>query len=220
MTSNIVGLKSAITSCIESVDDFSVGFNDAWQWAGYGLKANALRKLKNHFVKGVDFSSDLMKNPGRGRSSVSYHLTTDCFKAFCMMAGTVRGREVRQYFIECEKELKLRTNQPVPDSLAEIERAITAVERIESVSNTALREHLTRCFLGTESPVETGKPSDQTLLLKYLQKHPEGVKVRNLTQAGVLRRRGVKRAGEYRERLDALKAVGKVRFEDGRYYAD
>jgi hypothetical protein len=34
------------------------------------------------------------------------NLTTDCFKAFAMMAGTATGREVRQYFLDCERKLK------------------------------------------------------------------------------------------------------------------
>jgi phage anti-repressor protein len=43
---------------------------------------------------------------GRGgdRRSVAYFLTTDCFKAFCMMAGTQKGKEVRRYYLDIEKK--------------------------------------------------------------------------------------------------------------------
>jgi P63C domain len=35
-------------------------------------------------------------------------LTSDCFKSFCLMAGTAKGKEVRRYFLNCEAELKRR----------------------------------------------------------------------------------------------------------------
>ena len=38
-----------------------------------------------------------------GRPSDKIFLSIDCFKAFCMMARTEQGREVRKYFIEIER---------------------------------------------------------------------------------------------------------------------
>jgi hypothetical protein len=32
-----------------------------------------------------------------------YFLTADCFKAFCMMAGTEKGKQVRKYYLKIEK---------------------------------------------------------------------------------------------------------------------
>jgi hypothetical protein len=47
-----------------------------------------------------------IKKQGRGgdRRSVAYFRTTDCFKAFCMMAGTPKGKEVRRYYLDLEKK--------------------------------------------------------------------------------------------------------------------
>jgi hypothetical protein len=44
------------------------------------------------------------KREGAGRPSDIYLLTTDCFKAFCMMAGTPKGKEVRRYYLDLEKK--------------------------------------------------------------------------------------------------------------------
>jgi hypothetical protein len=54
----------------------------------------------------IDYSSILMNRsdgkPGKPRDG--YMLTVDCFKAFCMMAGTEKGKEVRKYYLRIEKE--------------------------------------------------------------------------------------------------------------------
>ena len=57
----------------------------------------------DNFEAEYDFSSKLMKSTG-GRPSHGYFLTVDCFKSFCMMAGTERGKEVRKYYLAVEKE--------------------------------------------------------------------------------------------------------------------
>jgi phage anti-repressor protein len=41
---------------------------------------------------------------GGDTRSVKIKLTTDCFKAFCMMAGTQKGKEVRRYYLDIEKQ--------------------------------------------------------------------------------------------------------------------
>jgi phage anti-repressor protein len=56
-----------------------------------------------------EFSSKVRKTPKcskGGRPAEQYYLTTDCFKAFCMMAGTEKGKEVRWYFLDLEKRYK------------------------------------------------------------------------------------------------------------------
>jgi hypothetical protein len=48
----------------------------------------------------------ISKKGSGGHNEKRYLLTVDCFKAFCMMAGTDRGKEVRRYFLEVEKRYK------------------------------------------------------------------------------------------------------------------
>ncbi|EOJ5109091.1 antA/AntB antirepressor family protein [Escherichia coli] len=64
------------------------------------------------FVENLDyilFSPNLAKTPGRRRKD--YHLTLDTAKELAMVERNEKGRQIRLYFIECEK--KLRNIQPV-----------------------------------------------------------------------------------------------------------
>lgn len=118
----------AVMRLLASTEKFPINFDDAWQWIGYSRKDVAKKKLLNNFIRGTDFQvidSDsevfhqtvvnsaqqgFQPNLG-GRPSEVIMLTIDCFKSFAMMAGTVRGREVRHYFLNCETELKRRLEE-------------------------------------------------------------------------------------------------------------
>jgi len=98
------------SECLKTADEFPVDFDAAWQWVGYNQKSDALDMLKRNFQEGEDFDSAkrLNQSKGRGgdRKTIEYRLSTDCFKEFCMIAGTDKGREVRRYFIQAEKLLR------------------------------------------------------------------------------------------------------------------
>ncbi|EFB3907424.1 phage antirepressor Ant [Escherichia coli] len=58
------------------------------------------------FVENLDyilFSPNLAKTPGRRRKD--YHLTLDTAKELAMVERNEKGRQIRRYFIECEKKL-------------------------------------------------------------------------------------------------------------------
>jgi hypothetical protein len=49
-------------------------------------------------------TKDVKQKSGRGgHNVVEYYLTAECFKSFCMMTGTEKGKEVRQYYLQIEK---------------------------------------------------------------------------------------------------------------------
>lgn len=98
---------------VESNDPFPVDFDLAWKWMGFSTKASAKRILMN-FEIGVDYSTKSLKNPSAGRPSESIKLSVDCFKSMGMMAGTEKGKEIRRYFIECEKIAKEKMITPSP----------------------------------------------------------------------------------------------------------
>ncbi|EKM4141123.1 antA/AntB antirepressor family protein [Escherichia coli] len=56
-----------------------------------------------------------IKGRGGDRRSKDYHLTLDTAKELAMVERNEKGRQIRRYFIECEK--KLRNIQPVQTEL-------------------------------------------------------------------------------------------------------
>jgi phage anti-repressor protein len=109
-----------VFALLQSSDPFPVNFDDAMQWWDCRTKNgtpvrrdNLVAKLKTNFYENVDYH--LLKNQeplqGEGSSPYIYFLTIECFKMMGMMHSGPRGREIRQYFINCETELKRRIEQ-------------------------------------------------------------------------------------------------------------
>jgi len=79
---------------VESKQDFS-------DW----IKA---RIDKFGFIEEADYLvHKFMVNPKGGRPTLDYHLTVDMSKELAMVENNDKGREVRRYFIECEKRAKV-----------------------------------------------------------------------------------------------------------------
>lgn len=97
---------STALSISTSSEDFPVNFDAAWRWIGYKAKRNAKEVLMNNFEEGVDFLRLTTKSPTGGRPSESIMLTKNTFKELSMIAGTDKGKEIRRYFLNCEKQLK------------------------------------------------------------------------------------------------------------------
>jgi phage anti-repressor protein len=101
---------------------FPVDFDQAWQWLEYSTKQKAEEALARcGFEEGVDFSTSGLKSTG-GRPAKDIKLTVDCFKSWGMMAGTEKGKEIRKYFLECERiAIAVTSNpQPLPDRYPEV----------------------------------------------------------------------------------------------------
>jgi phage anti-repressor protein len=115
---------------IHSDEQFPVDFDLAWQWLGYTRKDSALDTLKTNFVEGVEFSGTNRETPQGGRPSRLYSLTVNCFKELAMLAKTQKGKQVRQYFLECERIAKQKT-APEP-------KQTTAADRANTVNQLAI----------------------------------------------------------------------------------
>lgn len=111
--------ENALT-LFNSADDFPVDFDLAWKWLGFARKDPAKRSLIGGvFEEGRDFryshnNVGIEKIDEKNARSINKKageqqriwLTIDCFKTWGMMAATEKGKEIRKYFLECERKLK------------------------------------------------------------------------------------------------------------------
>ena len=64
------------------------------------------RMTEYGFVENVDFTPYFFVHPQNKQSTADYALTLDCAKEISMLQRTEKGKQARQYFIACEKQLK------------------------------------------------------------------------------------------------------------------
>ena len=83
---------------------------------------------KYDFIENVDyvrFSPESGKTPYGGRPSVEYHISLSMAKELCMVERNEKGKQARQYFIECERVAKQKlTAQPALPSYSEALRQL------------------------------------------------------------------------------------------------
>jgi len=120
---------------LDSTNEFPVDFDDAWQWLGYATKQKAEKKLKQNFEEGIDFLTKGLKSSTGGRPSELIALTVDCFKSLGMTAGTEQGKQIRKYFLECEKLAKQK-----PDALTELQILARTVARMAEQEQRVLEQ--------------------------------------------------------------------------------
>jgi anti-repressor protein len=117
-------------------DRFPVNFDDAWQWLGYSTKQKAKDCLIANFLQGEDFNLPVeLGTLAVPRPAQKILLTTDCFKMWGMVAGTAQGKQVRLYFLECEKIAKQKQEAipALPQTYLEALKAlVAATEREEA----------------------------------------------------------------------------------------
>lgn len=95
-----------VNQLTQSPEPYPVDFDHAWRWVGYTRKSNAQKALEAYLVKDFDFSYFGEKVSAKGRPAKDIRLSVEGFKMFAMIARTPQGRKVREYFIECERQLK------------------------------------------------------------------------------------------------------------------
>ena len=111
-------LAKQLTQEAESTE-FTVDFDELWQWCGYSRKDNAKRMLKSRFFESMDFvetfltleehdnhAGSSLHKKSSATKPMKIWTTPDCAKKFGMLAQTKEGDRVRDYFVEAEKELR------------------------------------------------------------------------------------------------------------------
>lgn len=146
MTQNVFDLSLA-QSLYSSNKQFPVDFDDAWQWLEYGTKYDAKVSFKKSgFTEDLDYisSQESSGKPTGGRPIEKILLTVDCFKTWSMMVNTDKGKEVRLYFLECEriatKTLSVNTISQAESTKELIDIASFAIDLV--FSNTGIKSEL------------------------------------------------------------------------------
>lgn len=121
-------------AALESKKDYS-------GWAKYQIE-------RAGFLEGVDYvktqdlsSPNLGSSKSRAQIRIEYHFTISAAKEIAMMSGSSKGKAVRLYFIQCEKELKeVKQNPALPDFTNPAIAARAWAEQYEK--NQALQEQI------------------------------------------------------------------------------
>jgi phage anti-repressor protein len=124
--------ENIVFDLVNSVDEFPIDFDLAWKWLGFSRKDSAKRSLSRcGFIPGIDYyvvsppdggdlNSTYQENIenidislDKSDSSQQIVLNVECFKSWGMMAATQNGKEVRKYFLQCERKMKQLAANPV-----------------------------------------------------------------------------------------------------------
>jgi phage anti-repressor protein len=109
-----------VFALLQSDNPFPVDFDDGVEWwdcqtkNGTSVRRDSLvRKLKMNFHEDFDYHLHknvemVMRQQGGGARVDKYFLSIECFKMMGMMLSGAKGRQIRQYFLDCEAELKRR----------------------------------------------------------------------------------------------------------------
>jgi phage anti-repressor protein len=118
-----------------SPQDYPVDFDMAWQWIGYARKDSAKRHFeKCGFIEGIDFHSfhqTVEREIGATQKEIIM-LAVECFKQWAMMSNTDMGKQIRLYFLECEKIAKTQKHK-IPGSYAEALMAAALAEQEKEI---------------------------------------------------------------------------------------
>ncbi|WPM80991.1 antA/AntB antirepressor family protein [Brucella pseudintermedia] len=94
----------------------TVNARDLHEFLEVGVRFNdwiARRIAEYGFEEGKDFYSELSKTSSGGRPSREYHISLDMAKELSMVERNKKGKQARQYFIECERRAKQIVADPV-----------------------------------------------------------------------------------------------------------
>lgn len=131
------------------------------------------RMVEYGFSAGQDFSTNLSEITGRGRPKQDHIITLDMAKEISMIQRTERGKQARQYFIECERRMKQLQPELTPEQLmakALLQAEQTMLEQTQAIEalNTRVEDmepsyNLGEALLSTEDNIYVG---DMAKMLK------------------------------------------------------
>ena len=98
--------------------DFVIDLDNVWKWLGFSQKIKGKNLLEKNFILNKDYinltlpagkvSCDSnLKNEKKwgGHLKQTFMMTINCFKKFCLKAGTKKAEEIHEYYIKMEETL-------------------------------------------------------------------------------------------------------------------
>jgi len=134
------------------------------------------RIQKYSFVENVDYQSFSLIGENGGKS-IEYALSLNCAKEIAMVEGNAKGKQARQYFIECENRLKEQSKSLTPAEMF-LQNAQLMVEHDKRIANVENELHVLKA--------KTATIPDYFTIVGYGTLHHVSV---NLRQASILGRR-------------------------------
>lgn len=102
---NQIAGKTVQTANARELHTFLAVKKDFSDW----IKAQIKRAM---LTDGADYITVPQKGEGGKFTAIEYHLTIEAGKHIAMLAGTAKGKEVREYFIECERRATTAPSSP------------------------------------------------------------------------------------------------------------
>lgn len=143
MTNLTIFNQDKANELFNSTEQFPVSFDDAWRWLEYSTKQKGMISFEScEFSESIDFIrfNQKVKSGMVERELSFYSLTIDCFKSWAMMSKTATGKQVRLYFLECEKIAKAKPVAPLTRRQLAEENLRLIIELEESESKLAFAE--------------------------------------------------------------------------------
>jgi len=100
-------------------------------------------RIKDYnFEENQDFVvfHNFVENPKGGRPAKDYHLTIDMAKELSMVERNERGKQARQYFIECERRAKADPMKTLNDPTAMRTLLLTYTEKVLALEETVEKQ--------------------------------------------------------------------------------
>ena len=101
------------------------------------------RMLQYGFVENIDYQGCEFFNALANQTLTDYALTLDCAKEISMIQRSKKGKEAREYFIECEKQLrsgKFALPTTYKDALQSLLIEVEAKERLQAQNELQAKE--------------------------------------------------------------------------------
>lgn len=129
------------------------------------------------FIENQDYIAISQKREiGHGRGKKDYHLTLDTAKELAMVERNEKGRQIRRYFIECEKKLREDTTSTQSPLNVDI------IMRVRNGSVTHIEHHKSGSVITTEWAIHLLRksgwivmPRDELLNTPLAQLMPENL---------------------------------------------